>query len=85
MKATNVRLQISSNDLVHPKIDTVNFKDVIRIDGTELINELSDSYGACGLEGTTIVVNSNKQANRYNQGIRNRIFFREEEIALVIL
>ena len=81
MNATNVRLQISSNDLVHPKIDTVNFKDVIRIDGTELINELSDSYGACGLEGTTIVVNSNKQANRYNQGIRNRIFFREEEIS----
>jgi len=27
------------------------------------------------------VVNSNKQANRYNQGIRNRIFFREEEIS----
>ena len=81
MNATNVRLQISSNDLVHPKIDTVNFKDVIRIDGTELINELSDSYGACGLEGTAIVVNSNKQANWYNQGIRNRIFFREEEIS----
>jgi exodeoxyribonuclease-5 len=33
------------------------------------------------LEGTIIVVNSNKQANRYNQGIRNRIFFREEEIS----
>jgi exodeoxyribonuclease-5 len=27
------------------------------------------------------VVNSNKQANRYNQGIRNRIFFREEEVS----
>jgi exodeoxyribonuclease-5 len=27
------------------------------------------------------VVNSNKQANRYNQGIRSRIFFREEEIS----
>jgi exodeoxyribonuclease-5 len=33
------------------------------------------------VEGTIIVVNSNKQANRYNQGIRNRIFFREEEIS----
>ena len=81
MNATGVRLQISSNELVHPKIDCKNFKDVIRIGGAELIDELSDSYGACGLEGTTIVVNSNKQANRYNQGIRNRIFFREEEIS----
>jgi exodeoxyribonuclease-5 len=33
------------------------------------------------LDATIIVVNSNKQANRYNQGIRNRIFFREEEIS----
>ena len=80
MNATAVRLQISSNDLIHPKIDCKNFKDVIRIGGAELIDELSDSYGACGLEGTIIIVNSNKQANRYNQGIRNRIFFREEEI-----
>jgi len=80
MNATAVRLQIASNELVHPKIDCRNYKDVVRISGAELIEELADSYGACGLEGTIIVVNSNKQANRYNQGIRNRIFFREEEI-----
>jgi exodeoxyribonuclease-5 len=54
---------------------------IIRISGEELIEEISTSYGICGLEGTIIVVNSNKQANRYNQGIRNRIFFREEEIS----
>jgi exodeoxyribonuclease-5 len=51
------------------------------LSGEELIEEISASYGTCGLEGTIIVVNSNKQANRYNQGIRNRIFFREEEIS----
>lgn len=81
MNATRVRLQIAENDLIHPKIDCMNFKDVIRLSGEELINELSASYGTCGLEGTIIVVNSNKQANRYNQGIRSRIFFREEEIS----
>jgi exodeoxyribonuclease-5 len=81
MNATKVRLQISENDLVHPSMDCVNFKDVIRLTGEGLIDELSASYGTCGLEGTIIVVNSNKQANRYNQGIRNRIFFREEEIS----
>lgn len=81
MNATGVRLLIMNNDLVHPAIDSINYNDVIRISGEELIDEISSSYGTCGLEGTIIVVNSNKQANRYNQGIRNRIFFREEEIS----
>jgi exodeoxyribonuclease-5 len=81
MNATRVRLQVAGNDLVHPSMDCLNFKDIIRITGEELIDEISSAYGSCGMEGTIIVVNSNKQANRYNQGIRNRIFFREEEIS----
>jgi exodeoxyribonuclease V len=81
MNATRVRLQVAENDLVHPLIDCINYKDTMRITGEELIEELSKAYGTCGMEGTIIVVNSNKQANRYNQGIRNRIFFREEEIS----
>jgi exodeoxyribonuclease-5 len=81
MNATRVRLQVAESDLVHPSIDCINYKDVIRITGEELIDEISSAYGACGMEGTIIVVNSNKQANRYNQGIRNRIFCREEEIS----
>ncbi len=81
MNATRVRLQVAESDLVHPALDCINYKDTIRITGEELIDEISTAYGTCGLEGTIIVVNSNKQANRYNQGIRNRIFFREEEIS----
>jgi exodeoxyribonuclease-5 len=81
MNATSVRLQIAEHELVHPSLDCENFKDIKRISGEDLIEEISASYGTCGLEGTIIVVNSNKQANRYNQGIRNRIFFRDEEIS----
>jgi exodeoxyribonuclease-5 len=81
MNATRVRLQVAENNLVHPSIDCINYKDTVRITGEELIDEISSAYGTCGMEGTIIVVNSNKQANRYNQGIRNRIFFREEEIS----
>jgi exodeoxyribonuclease V len=81
MNATRVRLQVAENDLVHPSIDCINYKDIIRISGEELIDEISSAYGLSGMEGTIIVVNSNKQANRYNQGIRNRIFYREEEIS----
>ena len=81
MNATQIRNQIDENNLAHPSIDCTNFNDMVRLSGEELIEEISNSYGAAGLEGTIIVVNSNKQANRYNQGIRNRIFFREEEIS----
>ncbi|HUX96259.1 MAG TPA: AAA family ATPase [Bacteroidales bacterium] len=81
MNATRIRLQIAEDDLVHPSIDCINFNDIRRITGEELIDEISAAYGSCSLEGTIIVVNSNKMANRYNQGIRNRIFFREEEVS----
>jgi exodeoxyribonuclease V len=81
MNATRLRLQVAESNLVHPSIDCINYKDTIRISGEDLIDEISTAYGQCGMEGTIIVVNSNKQANRYNQGIRNRIFFREEEVS----
>jgi exodeoxyribonuclease V len=81
MNATGVRLQIEENNLVHPSINHTGYKDVIKLGGNELIDELSASYGSCGHEGTIIVVNSNKQANKYNQGIRSRIFYREEEVS----
>jgi len=81
MNATRIRLQVAEEDLVHPSIDCINYPDIKRITGEELIEEIASSYGSCGLEGTIIVVNSNKMANRYNQGIRNRIFYREEEIS----
>ncbi|HOW10513.1 MAG TPA: AAA family ATPase [Bacteroidales bacterium] len=81
MNATKIRRQIDEHDLSHPSISVEEFSDVKRISGEDLIDEISSAYGACGLEDTIIVVNSNKQANRYNQGIRNRIFFREEEVS----
>jgi len=81
MNATKIRQQITDNNLVRPTIDYLNYSDIIRLSGNDLIEEITSSYEKCGLEGTIIVVNSNKQANHYNDGIRSRIFFREEEIS----
>ncbi|MFN8240161.1 MAG: AAA family ATPase [Bacteroidales bacterium] len=81
MNATAIRDQVFVNDLAKPQVECDGFDDVIRIKGEDLIEEISASYGSRGLDGTIIIVNSNKQANRYNQGIRNRIFYREEEIS----
>lgn len=81
MNATRVRLQVAKTNLAHPSIDCLNYPDTRRLTGEELIDEISTAYGTCGMEGTIIVVNSNKQANKYNQGIRNRILYKEEEIS----
>ncbi len=81
MNATGIREQIMSGILELPRLKCDGYNDIVRISGNELIEELSESYDKCGIDGTIIVVYSNRQANRYNEGIRARIFFRDEEIA----
>lgn len=57
-------------------------KDVIRlIDGHEIMGAIEDSYRNLGHEDTAIIVRSNKRANQYNQQIRSRILFQDDEIA----
>jgi exodeoxyribonuclease-5 len=81
MNATSVRQQVSDGDLSVPELVLNGFGDIERLGGSELIERLSESYDRCGTDGAIVVVNSNNLANRYNQGIRSRVFFREEEIS----
>jgi len=56
--------------------------DVIRLtDGYEIMDAIQDSYGENGHEDTSIIVRSNKRANMYNQQIRSRILFQEDELS----
>src|SRR5690606_11605184 len=48
--------------------------------GEQLIEGLHYAYDKFGMEQTMVVCRSNKNANLYNQHIRNRILFREEEL-----
>jgi exodeoxyribonuclease-5 len=82
MNATGVRELVASNQAIRPLIETAGYNDIIRIGGGELIEELQSAYESAGKEETIVVVNSNKMANKYNQGIRNKIFFREEEVSV---
>ena len=59
---------------------SVSFPDVCRITGNELIDSLESSYSRWGADDCMIICRSNKRANIYNQGIRNRILYREEEL-----
>lgn len=81
MNATAVRQQVNDGDLSVPELVLEGYNDIERLGGTELIDRLTEAYDRCGTDGAIVVVNSNNLANRYNQGIRNRVFFREEEIS----
>ncbi len=64
-----------------PVFKTKKYDDVIPLSGSDLVEELSRAYDRYGHEGTIVVTRSNKRANKYNQGIRNQILGKEEEIA----
>ncbi len=50
-------------------------------DGQELMDAINDSYDEVGKEETVFIVRSNKRANLYNQNIRNRILFKENQLS----
>lgn len=56
------------------------FPDVQVVPGDELIEQLASSYSRVGIDETMVVTRSNKRANIYNQGIRNTVLDREEEL-----
>ena len=45
-----------------------------------LIEELDSAYSHDGIEETVIITRSNKRANIFNDGVRNRLLYREEEL-----
>ena len=63
-----------------PKILLDGFTDIHVVPGDELIATLASSYSKVGLDETMVVTRSNKRANIFNQGIRNQIWGREEEL-----
>ena len=78
--ATILRQMIEADDRGFPKFKTDGFDDVFRITGSELIERLSDSFDSSGMDETLVVCRSNRQANRYNMGIRSKLLYREEQI-----
>ena len=66
--------------IVLPQIRFEGFNDIQVVPGDELIESLSSSYSRVGMDETMVITRSNKRANIYNQGIRNTILDREEEL-----
>ena len=78
--ATDVRCLMSDGRCELPKIRFQGFSDIRRMPGDELIESLATSYSKVGLDETIVVTRSNKRANIYNQGIRNQVLGREDEL-----
>ena len=65
---------------VLPRIRISGFPDIQVVPGDELIESLASSYSRVGMDETMVITRSNKRANIYNQGIRNTVLDREDEL-----
>lgn len=77
--ATQIRDKIKSEEFL-PFLSNKEYGDVIKVNGNELQDELEGSYSNYGVENCIVLCRSNKRANLFNQHIRARILFKEEEI-----
>ena len=75
--ATRIR---EINPLSLPKVRCEGFPDIQVVPGDELVESLASSYSRVGMDETMVITRSNKRANIYNQGIRNTILDREDEL-----
>ena len=79
--ATVIRQMITHDEVTQlPKIRFKGFADISIVPGDELIERLASSYSEVGIDETMVITRSNKRANVFNQGIRNMVLGREEEL-----
>lgn len=79
--ATMIRQMVTHGEMTQlPRIRLKDFADVEVVTGNDLIESLSGSYNRVGMDETMVVTRSNKRANIYNQGIRNMVLEREDEL-----
>lgn len=79
LNATSLRILIGRKSKV-PVLKTSGFADIFQLPGTDLKEELENSYQKYGQDDVLIITRSNKSANQYNQLIRRQLLYMEEEI-----
>jgi len=79
--ATHLREAVSNSYFDSFQFNLKGFKDIVRLnDGYEILDAINDAYSTLGNEDTALIVRSNKRANLYNEQIRSRILFNENEL-----
>ncbi|MDE3741220.1 ATP-dependent DNA helicase [Maribacter polysaccharolyticus] len=83
VNATLLREQLAGTFFDGFKFDVDAYSDIVRlVDGYEIQEAIDASYSENGKEETTIIVRSNKRANLYNENIRSRILYLENDLAV---
>jgi exodeoxyribonuclease-5 len=81
-EATRLRENLASLDLEPQKLTIQhNGSDIIQLKGEEVIETLEQSWHDVGAEETLIITRSNKMTNLYNQGVRARVLWKEDELS----
>ncbi|KEQ31427.1 ATP-dependent DNA helicase [Pedobacter antarcticus] len=70
----------SEDKALIPKFFTKGYNDIFRMTGLKMVEGLEYAYRKFEMENTLVVCRSNKSANIYNQQIRTRLLYREEEL-----
>ncbi len=76
--ATYLRDCIANGSNNFPSLTT--YKDVIRIQGDELEDAMNTAYSNYGFNDVLIITRSNKRANLFNQSVRNRIRYMDDDL-----
>ncbi|WP_076456544.1 ATP-dependent DNA helicase [Zobellia uliginosa] len=83
VNATLLREQLQGSFFENFQFHLDTYKDIVRlVDGYEIQEAIDNSYSENGKEETAFIVRSNKRANLYNENIRSRILFLENELAV---
>ena len=82
MNATHLRESLECDPLPVFQFALSGYGDIIRLtDGYEIQDAINSAFDSCGKEETAVIVRSNKRANLYNQNIRSRLLFLDNELA----
>lgn len=80
--ATLLRETIASSFFETFQFNIKGYPDIVRlVDGYDIMDAINNAYSTLGNEEMAIIVRSNKRANLYNQQIRSRILFNENELS----
>ena len=79
-EATRIRNELAGNTLSAVTLNP-NGKDIISVPGDDVIDTLEHSWREVGVEDTLIIARSNKMTNLYNQGVRARVLWKEDDLS----
>jgi len=81
--ATNIRQWIQQDTPEQLHFDLGRQDELIRpFGGQEVLEALEQAFSKDNLDQAVVIVRSNKRANLYNQQIRQRILFRDQELCV---